>query len=284
MPTRLISFAGSALTIEFTGPKSAQVVELLYRHVPSGQSGTSQLTYRLLNDGSETELRLYRDKTLICRGNCAGSVAELLLGDSCSQLAAHCYSGLIFHAAALAWQGQGLMLPGISGAGKSTLTAWLVSQGFDYLSDELVFVPWQTDCIQAFARPINLKSPARWALRDTFNFEKHAAGILSSPYADLVPPTLFHPFGTRSETIVNLIIFPQYQADSRFELRRLPKAQAGLSLLQTLINARNLPQHGFSEITRLIRQIPAYRLRYSNFNQIGHHIKNLMVSNLQKLP
>ena len=48
---------------------------------------------------------------------------------------------MLFHAAALTWQSRGILLPAFTGAGKSTLTAWLLGQGFSYLTDELAFVP-----------------------------------------------------------------------------------------------------------------------------------------------
>jgi hypothetical protein len=45
--------------------------------------------------------------------------------------------------------------------------------------------------------------------------------------------------------------------------------------MQTLVNARNLPEHGFSEITRLVRHIPAYVMRYGSFDQITHSVEQL---------
>ncbi|NJN99306.1 MAG: hypothetical protein HC875_37030 [Anaerolineales bacterium] len=276
MQTRRISFAGSTLSIEFSGSQPAKVIDLLYRHIPAGADQPGFATYRLLNDPQTDLLRLYRDKALLYQGDCAATAAELLLGDTCYHLAAQSQAGLLFHAAALSWQGRGLILPGASGSGKSTLTAWLLSQGFDYLTDELVFVPWQTDSIQAFTRPINLKSPARFILSNIFDFEKQAAGMLSSSYATLIPPALFYPAQTGSEAPLALIIFPRYQVDSSFELQPLSKAQAGLTLMQTLINARNLPEHGFAEITRLVRQTPAYTMRYSSFDEISQEVRKLL--------
>ena len=63
--------------------------------------------------------------------------------------------------------------------------------------------------------------------------------------------------------------------DCEFELRRLSRAQAGLELMQCLINARNLPDHGFPEVTRLARAMPAYKMTYANFAQIEPHIFRL---------
>lgn len=42
-----------------------------------------------------------------------------------------------------------------------------------------------------------------------------------------------------------------------------------MRLLGSLVNARNLPRHGASEVVRLAREIPAYSLSYSGFEQLG---------------
>jgi len=44
------------------------------------------------------------------------------------------------HAAGLARQGKGVLVPGASGSGKSTTSVALVRAGFDFLSDDTVFL------------------------------------------------------------------------------------------------------------------------------------------------
>jgi len=73
------------------------------------------------------------------------------------------------------------------------------------------------------------------------------------------------------------MIFPRYQPDVEFALRPISKAQAGLALMECLINARNLPGHGLSEIARLAQVAPAYKLSYANFDQIGERIEALTI-------
>jgi hypothetical protein len=48
--------------------------------------------------------------------------------------------------------------------------------------------------------------------------------------------------------------------------------------MQCLINARNLPDHGFPEITRLARSVPAYKMTYANFVQVEPHIDLLLAA------
>lgn len=278
LQTREVHFAASAIHLEFCGDRPAGIVDFLFRHIAASGPAQPHRTYRLeLEDDSPTaQLRVSVAGSPPYRHPSDGVMAGWLLGNVDYHLADRSRGGLLFHAGALAWGRTGLILPGTMGAGKTTLTAWLVAHGFDYLSDELTFVPDQTLTVQALARPLNLKHPARPALETYLDFDNLAPHILPGQDADLIQPTLLRPANHFSQPRLGLIIFPRYQADAQLSLERLSKAQAGKALMQCLINARNLPDHGFGEITRLVRQTPAYRLTYGGFAQLGHSIENLV--------
>jgi hypothetical protein len=282
--TRRITFAGNTLGVAAYSEEAAKIIDFLYQDISDHPIADPHLTYHLhIDQTSSPSIQLYINEALLYEGTSLGAAAELLLGDSCYHLAAHSQDGLLFHAAALAWQGQGLILPGATSAGKTTLTAWLMTQGFDYLTDEMVYLPWQANHIQPLTRPLNLKSAARSILETFFDRAAHLPQLISSTHADLIPPTVLRPTNRLSEPPPALIIFPRYRPQTDFALQPLSKAQAGLELMQTLVNAKNLPDHGFSEITRLVKDVPAYKMRYANFAQIGEQIKRLL-SEKQKSP
>lgn len=280
MQRRLVCFAGSSVAVEYSGDRPARLVDFLYRHAPTDDRTPPHTRYRLLAGDESDQLVLYRDDTLICARAPEAAVAQLLLGDSSYHLACHSQGGLLFHAGTLALNGKGLLLPGEIAAGKTTLTAWLALKGLDYLTDELAFIPHGADNIQAFTRPLNLKRPSRTVLQDHFHFEGHADRILSTAHGDLVPPVLLNPTNTLSQPPVSLIVFPRYQPGSDFIMRPLSGAQAGLALMECLVNARNLPEHGFPEIARLAKTAPAYKMIYAHFDQVEEQIETL----LQSLP
>jgi hypothetical protein len=272
MTTRLVSFANSSLSIEYHGARPARIVEFLYRHIPTGASIPPCVTYRLIDSDHTGQLTLYRDVTLLYQGTHEAEVAELLLGDSGYHLAAASRGGLLFHAGALAWGDKGLLLPGAIGAGKTTLTAWLATRGLDYLSDEMVFIPYGSERIQSLTRPLNLKSASRPVLRRYLDIDTRGGQVLSRPQGDLISPELLTPHIRSQETPVALIIFPHYRPAGEFEWQPLSRAQAGLALMECLVNARNLPDHGFHKIARLARTAAAYRMSYTSFEQIGERI------------
>jgi hypothetical protein len=283
MKTRLIAFAGSTVAVEYSGARPARIADFVYRHMPSGDyaAPAPHVTFRIAPVGAAGELALYRDGELSYAGASDACLAEQLLGDVGYALADKSRDGLLFHAGALAWDGKGLLLPGSIGAGKTTLTMWLALQGpggLAYLSDEMAFFPAGSHAMQTYTRPLNLKSAARAALKDWFDFEGQADRLLSTPHGDLIPPELLSFAGPRAETPLGLIIFPRYAAGSELELRPLSQAQAGLALMECLVNARNLPGHGFSEIVRLARAARAYQMSYADFAQIDDWIERLLAS------
>lgn len=273
--TRLISFANNTIAMTYEGDLPTYIVDFLYRYVSPATLTPPHLTYRLLPAGMPGQVRLYQGETLRVEDS-PEVVAELLLGESCYHLADQSQAGLLFHAAGLAKAGAGLLLPGQTGTGKSTLTSWLLAQRFDYLTDELIFIPEGTQIMQPLTRPLNLKRPARKVLAPLFDFAAQAANIISSPRVDLIPPTLFNPSIPLPQACLSLIIFPHYQPAGEFTLLPLSRAQAGLELMRCLINARNLAGYGFSEVTRLVKDIPAYKMNYTRFEQIGEQVTALL--------
>jgi hypothetical protein len=121
-----------------------------------------------------------------------------------------------------------------------------------------------------------LKHAARPVFQKQFEAAHQTDQILSSETTDLIPPTIFNPQTELSSPALGLIIFPHYQVQSDFELQQLSRAQAGLELMQCLINARNLPEHGFLEITRLARLTPAFKMTYANFAQVEPHLDSFL--------
>jgi hypothetical protein len=274
METQFVRFAGSAVTVEVEGRRSVKVADFVLQHAPSDGGALPHATFRLL-DAADGQLELYRDDKLLYRSDCTAKVAEWLMGEVCRQLADRSGGGLLFHAAGLTRQGQGILVPGGIGAGKSTFAAWLASIGCGYLTDELVYVPHGSDQMLPFVRPLNLKRPARAALENHYDLAGNAPGILSGPTSDLLAPAVLG-LGQQRRPTLQLILLPRYDCGGEPSFRRLSAAQAGLALMECLVNARNLPQHGFSEAVRLAQSAPSYKIQYSHFDQIEEPVAGLL--------
>ncbi len=194
-------------------------------------------------------------------------VAEALLGQVGHHLADKSDGGLLFHSGGVAWGGGGLMLPGGIGAGKSTLTAWFLNQGCTYLTDEMVFVPEGAAEFHGFTRPVTIKDPARSVVQALLPVDR-VIDVWRTPGIDLIPAVYLGASGVMAQAPIRSILFPRFQSGATLEWYPLTKAQTGLRLMECLVNARNLPDHGFAQVARLAQMAPAYSLTYGGFDQL----------------
>jgi hypothetical protein len=279
---RRIAFAGSLLDIEYRGATAEWLVTFLFRDLPQSDVLDASVlpahfTYRLEANPDNGFLRLHSGDELERECTSVADMALHLIGQTCYQLAYYSSCGLVMHAALVGRVGQGVLLPGSTGKGKSTLAAWLLHCGYDYLTDELVFIPdGEPQNGYGLARPLNLKKASRPLLSNVFQISSATCDMLTNASVDLIPHEAFGKGSVLSQIRICATIFPRFQSGAPFELLRLSKAQAGLELMQCLINARNLPEHGFPNVVSLACSIPAYQLVYGDFSAVEATIQAVL--------
>ncbi len=203
-----------------------------------------------------------------------GQVLQVLMQEALTRLNGACASGPVFHAAALADARGGVILCGPSGSGKSTLTAWLLFNGFRYLSDEVIFFSEEGGQISGFARSLVLKKGSAFLWKHILGTDKRQ-GLLPFPDGSAwIEPLLLNPNAVCSQAVPRLLLFPRYMPDAPFRITQLTPAESLFRLLQTLVNARNLPDFGLASAARLARQVTAYAVEYSDFETITAWIQH----------
>lgn len=266
--TRIVSFAGSSVRIDAVGSDAVALTGFLFDGVLAADGPPPHVTLRVAAHGAVRSLHV--DDILYCERDSNGSLASALLDQALYHLSDRSTGGLLLHAAAVCRGARTVLLPGESGAGKSSLAAWLTSNGFDYLTDELVFIPSGTFRVIPFVRPLSLKASARQTVAsDVIDFKALGAASLTSEEASLIQPAAFGAIGQASTPELAAIVFPRFSLGAPLRIEPLSKADTGLALMAGLLNARNLPGHGFAEVTRLARAIPGSRLEYGTFSQLG---------------
>ena len=174
-------------------------------------------------------------------------------------------SGHCLHAASVAADGLAMVIPAESGSGKSSLTAWLVANGFKYLTDELICID-RHQLLSAVSRPIQIKTPGLAVIEALL---VPGAQVHKGRFANAITAAdLGGAMASQSPHEIGLILFPSYQSSSKFTLKKMSSAEAGMRLMSNHVNARNLQDHGFRAMMKLIRQTPCYSLEYGGFEHL----------------
>jgi hypothetical protein len=266
--SRILTFGGSTVRIEHSGKGSAAILEFLFRRFPHDPSAMAPRTVlRLLEDTGDGSFTISNRGAVCCVDRSAAVMASWLLHLTCIELALESRGGsLLLHAAAVAWKGHTLLLPGATGSGKSTLAAFLTARGFQFLSDELVHLAAASAAIEGFTAPLKIKKPGLGALDGHLTLLSDEPAILTGHDDVLVDPAT-----SRCATgplPLSAVVFPRYRPRSRFQLKPLSPSQTGLRLMAGILNAGVLPDHGFREAARVAGTTAGFEMTFSNLGQI----------------
>jgi hypothetical protein len=234
-----------------------------FRHCQGNGALTPVVTYHI-PPAAEGRWDLYRGPHPLLRHALCHRILERLMGDAVIHLTAYTRQVPVFHAAGVARAGRGLLLCGDSGSGKSTLAAWLLAQGFDYLGDEVIAVKDASGEMIGLPRPVILKGGSKF-IWELFLPEAARLELEVLPHDNVwLDADWFHPGAAKSEAELTGLVFPRFASGANFQAERLSAAEATFHLLQRLINAKNLPDRGFSSATGMGRTTPAYSLVYAD--------------------
>ncbi len=169
----------------------------------------------------------------------------------------------VFHAAAVARGGVGVLLPAASRRGKSTLTAALVRLGFDLLSDEVGAVELGSGTLVGYPRAMSLR-------RDVFpllGLDESAGASLGDGDAQMVRVGAIGGTRASASAELRLIMLPRFLADHDTGWQRLRPGPAAMRLLEASCSQHRFKETGLDFVLDLAERLPCYELTYSDLDQ-----------------
>ncbi len=271
-----ISFDGRRIRIEYTNKKITELLQFLFNDIKDSSEDTtlSSTPFKIKHKKKNKWKLTHSDKSLFNGKKLAG-LGVILMGEVLFHLICDNDRALAIHAGLISDDSKTILIPGTSGSGKTSVTTWCVNNGMRYHTDELVTIDIETHKLNAFTRPLCIKSHGLDAIKEILDFESLKDQVRSSKAVTMIPHRLINPDFTIEIPKLTHIIFPKYIADSKPEIIRLSGAEAGLELMRCNIIARNLPSHGFAQIIKLVKGISAYRLHYQNFDNLPDLINQI---------
>jgi hypothetical protein len=166
------------------------------------------------------------------------------------------------HAAGLSLNGQGILVPGSSGAGKSTLSVTLARAGFDFLSDDTVFLAASDDGIRVSGFPDEVD-----VTETTVSMFPELLHLVGQP---LLPGRDKHSF--RVEEVFSVaslaacrpaaLVFPHVVDVSSPQLDPLAPSEALLELMPNLLATDPAAtQTHLDVLAELVRSVPCFTFR-----------------------
>ena len=169
-----------------------------------------------------------------------------------------CYS---MHAAGFSKNGKAILLPGGSGAGKSTLSITLLRSGFDYLSDDMVYLRRAAGDLTVLGFPEGVD-----VTDQTITFFPELVFLRNAPKSvawakQSVRPEEVYAAKVVREAHPGAIVFPKISGKERSDVRPINTEEAFREIIANLLltEARSCQSH-LDILTELVRQTPCYRL------------------------
>jgi hypothetical protein len=257
-----LGFACNKVGVSFEGGRAVAIGQFLFDKWRK-EAADGPVRFKLVETPEGFEL--WDQGKKVFSNPCQAEAAEYLQAKATQALLENGQGGIILHAACLSGGDRAMILPAQSGSGKTTLSAWLACRGYSFLADDVVMLPWDQQRVVPLTRPLQLKGESRAVLSPYFDCQAHQAKLYQNDRFCLIPPGLLgQPPQVRHPRLA-LLVFPKYEAGSPFKLSALSPANTGLALMECLVNARNLPGHGFSQAVKYAAQTPARSLVYSDF-------------------
>jgi hypothetical protein len=181
-----------------------------------------------------------------------------------------------FHAAMVAQDDGGIMLSAPRESGKSTLAAYLVTQGFDLLTDEPALLNLDTSSVKALRLPVSLKQ-ASWPI-----LQGQWPDLADAPIhlrSDGTKIHLAHPseerYSSRARPLTH-IAFPHYRPASEPRIEYISPFHTLRCLNNAgMLFARHIARDSFEDFLNLVCLTPAYRIHYGSLQEADRMLREV---------
>jgi len=274
-----VGYSGEFVAIKWRGRESLNLIDFLCCDLDRDEEAYPREVYQLFVDRKISRYELLKGQHQLYAGDDYYELAYTLINEIIYQVIMDQKDGLAIHAAAVGTDNGAILLPGQSGFGKSTFTAWLVSRGYRYLTDELVILDTESATIAPLTRPISFKSGSFSVVGKLISFE--SKDIIAGPNGMMMPHRLLNQHFIKHKAPLSFILFPRYKPGAFAEITHLSGALGCARLMECYVNARNIEDHGISCLAEIIRNTPVYSLTYGSFEGLHEMLKETFPSLVQ---
>lgn len=169
---------------------------------------------------------------------------------------------MLLHASAVARDGRALIMSGESGSGKSTLAALLGEGDWRLMGDEFTLIDPTSGDALAFPRAVSLKNAAIGEMAARVAPDRLGPLLAGTPKGDIrhLIPRADAVAAMHEPVRPALILFPRFGGEAAIE--PMGEGEVFVRLTEASTNYVALGEAGFSALTRLVRETPAFGISY----------------------
>jgi hypothetical protein len=172
------------------------------------------------------------------------------------------------HAGLISLHGTGALITGMGGSGKSTLTLASLLEGLDLLGDDCVAVRGTEGFSIYGSASVERDHLERFP---QFAPDANLGGKTVLPLAELFPERM------AAKTTIRAIVLPRVTHGEHVTIAPATAKEALLALAPSSILKRAVPAAAaLARMTRLVREVPAFRLEMGPIAEIGPRIRELL--------
>jgi len=183
------------------------------------------------------------------------------------------------HAAGLAENGKGVLIPAVSGSGKTTLSLALVRGGFRFLGDDRLLIEEAADHFRVlgFLESINVTD-------ETISFFPEIQLLPEKAFGSSVRKKNFrveqvYPGCTMASCNPEVLLFPSIINESTSRVESVPKMEAVVGLLphSLLVLDKEVARSHFQLLCRMVERMRCYRLYFGrDFRVVPDLVRELL--------
>jgi len=271
-----VGIGGHHVDILCRGKEAHSLADFLFGDLVTTGSDTPVKHYEFGSDTATGNLTLWDDGTRLYSSKSRYLFSYFFMNEVIYQCITNNTTHHAIHAGTVHRNGVCVALPGGSGRGKSTVTAWLLTQKFHYLTDELILLS-NDGAVVPFTRPLNLKSCPEFLSEIVDNNQDR---IIAGKEEVMIPHRLLNPDFLGVQIEVGCFLFPHYDPSVVPKLTELSAKECGFLLIQSHGNARNHPALGVPDISNIAKKCRAFQMTYSCTDDLEMLLNQKFLSSL----
>jgi hypothetical protein len=256
-------------------PRAGSVLDRLLAPFRIPTAGDARTYSLVLTKNGRFPFTLYVDDAQMQEVESAASMLDFVLADVTIQSVERMEDHVGLHAAAAAWDGQGIILPGEPDAGKTTLVAGLTQAGFAYLSDEAALIDPLTGLLHPYPRALAMDARSVDVipgLRESLppDYEEFMRFRFHVSPDDLRRGSVGRPCRVR------YVIAPRYEPGVETALEPMTRAEALMMLAENSFNFVRFGGLAVESLRGTLENVSCYRLRIGSLEDAVRQVLNVV--------